>query len=201
MNKSFSSNPTIGCDVNMSSSVSGQMICNNPSASVLFDGVIPTSFNTMCNKQLLRLRNDFTIIFNFGKTNFFPKLDVEVVFYNCPSRNTGAGAFLIRIRRSNVAGVGDSNGVHSCDHLIRICFSPTLELLTVFSLESLYPLADIYLAEIVFHNNTGGCNEGVSIVSSASSDSGCYTASTGNLVNIVFRTFNFPHNSVYNLPN
>ena len=71
----FSSNPEMGCDVNMSSSAINQMTehtCHNPRASILIDGVIPSVINinnTESNRQLLRLRHDSISIFNFGKMN------------------------------------------------------------------------------------------------------------------------------------
>ena len=169
VNKSFSSNPQMGCV--FSSSATGQMTkltCNNPRASVLFDGVIPSvSDNSEWEKQLLRLRNDFTITFNFGNMTSVIISVIEIVFYNCPSRNTGAAAFTIRNNGpSRIAAIGNTNGESSCDHLIKICFTPTLQLSTVSLLQSVQPLADIYLAEIIFHNNTRVCNEAVSIVRS-----------------------------------
>ena len=153
----------------LSSSSTNQMTkltCNNPSASVLFDGVIPSvSENSEWEKQLLRLRNDSTITFNFIMMNSVTISLFQIVFYNCPSRNTGAFGFTISTE-NHIAAVGNTNEVSSCDYLIKICFSSTLQLSTVLSLQSVHSLADIYLAEIVFHNNTRVCNEAVSIVRS-----------------------------------
>ena len=155
----------MGCGVFTSSRVS-KLTCNNPSASVLFDGVIPSVIdNTEWERQLLRLRNNSTITFNFGSMTSVAISVIEIVFYNCPLRNTGAAAFVIRTV-NQIAAIGNTNGVSSCDHLIKICFSPTLQLSTVLSLQSIHPLVDIYLAEMIFHNNTEVCNEAVSIVRS-----------------------------------
>ena len=76
------------------------------------------SDNSEWEKQLLRLRNDSTITFNFGSMISVTISGIEIVFYNCPSRNTGADAFSIRINgQSHIAAVGTANGVSSCDHL------------------------------------------------------------------------------------
>ena len=153
-----------------SSSSTSQMTtltCNNPRASVLFDGVIPSvSDNSEWGSQLLRLRNDSTITFNFGSMTSVIISVIEIVFYNCPSRNTGASGFTISTG-NHIAAIGNTNEVSSCDHLIKICFSPTLQLSTVLSLQSFHSLADVYLAEIIFHKNTTReCNEAVPLVRS-----------------------------------
>ena len=178
----------MGCNVITTISESVQMTtltCNDPSASVLFDGVIPSvSDNSEWEKQLLRLRNDSTITFNFGSMTSVIISVIEVVFYNCPSRNTGAAAFTIRNSgQSHISAIGNTNGVSSCDHLIKICFHPALQLLTVFSLQSLHPLADVYLAETIFHDNTSReCNEAVSIVRSTNNSNRLdYTTLAGKL--------------------
>ena len=181
----------MGCDVLSSSSTNQitKLTCNNPTASVLFDGIIPSvSDNSEWEKQLLRLRNDSTITFTFGNMTSVIISAIAVVFYNCPSRNTGARAFTFRTEMDHAAGIGNTNGVSSCDYLIKICFSPTLQLFsTVLSLQSLRPLADVYLAEIIFHNSSRECHEAVSIVRSTDSKSGYFTASTGNLnIRILF---------------
>ena len=181
----------MSCGVFSSNSTDQMMhvTCNDPSASVLFDGVIPSaSDDSEWERQLLRLRNVSTITFNFGRMTSVTISVIEVVFYNCPSRNTGAAAFIIRNEKNRTAGIGNTNGVSSCDHLIKICFSPPLELLsTVLSLQSFHPLADVYLAEIIFHNSSRECHEAVSIVRSTDSKSGYFTASAGNLnIRIIF---------------
>jgi len=47
----------------------------------------------------------------------FGESTVEIFFYNCPSRNTGAVRFQVTFRASIVA-VGKTKGIESCDHLI-----------------------------------------------------------------------------------
>ena len=170
----------MGCG--LSSSSTSQMTtltCNDPRASVLFDGVIPSvSDNSEWERQVLRLRNDSTITFNFIMMDSVTISLFEIVFYNCPSRNTGASGFTIATE-NHISAIGNTDRKSSCDHLIKICFSPTLGLSTDLSLKSIQPLADIYLAEIVFHDNTTReCNETISIVRSTD-------ASTGNL-NILY---------------
>ena len=58
----------------------------------------------------------------FGKMNPVNISLIEVVFYNCPSRNAGAAGFIIRNERKQIAAVGNTNGVSSCDHLIKFAF-------------------------------------------------------------------------------
>ena len=194
----------MGCDV-MSTRATDQvtnLTCNNPSASVLFDGVIPSvSDNSEWERQLLRLRSDSTITFNFGSMTSVNISVIEIVYHNCPSRSTGTSGFSIRnIGQSFIAAVGNANRLHSCDHLIRICFSPTFDLLTSFLLQSVHPLADVYLAEITFRDNARKCNEPVSIVRSTNSNSGYNTVSTGNVIilalmikiSIMFDTLTLP---------
>ena len=162
------------------------LTCNNPSVSVLFDGVIPSvSENSEWKRQVLRLRNDSTITFNFIMMDSVTISLFEIVFYNCPSRNTGASGFTITTE-NHIAAIGSTDRVSSCDHLIKICFFPALELSTVLSLQSIHPLADIYLAEIVFHDNTRVCNEAVSIVRSTRQH---YTTLAGKFNNLTYLQF------------
>jgi len=61
------------------------IICNNPSSSVFFDGVIPSvSNNTDWESQVLRLRSYSTITFDMGNIKVST---VEIVLYNSLSRN------------------------------------------------------------------------------------------------------------------
>ena len=56
-----------------------------------------------------------------------------------------------------MAALGLTNGVASCEHLLKLCFNAVIPIINKFTLQPGNPQADIYIAEIVLYNN-GVCN-------------------------------------------
>ena len=63
-----------------------------------------------------------------------------------------------------MAATGLTNGVVSCEHLLKLCFNATIPIINMFTLQPQNPQADIYIAEIVLYNN-GVCNKSNSLLS------------------------------------
>ena len=150
-----------GC-TDVSTTMSNNMInitCNDPNESILFDGVVP-SVITDRERQLLRLNSHSTITF-YASSSIST---FEIIFLNCPSSKTGTGSFVVRNERNHVAAIGLTNGVASCEHLLKLCFNATIPIINMFTLQPQNPQADIYIAEIVLYNN-GVCNKSNSLLS------------------------------------
>ena len=141
-------------------------LCNDPRNSVLFDGVIPTLTGLDGNlwaRQLLTFRGsrDFPprITFYFSST-YLPVRAVEVVVFNCPSKEIGTNGIDI---------IGDGGLIlhitvtaSSCQHFVRSCtneqfFTSSPVIILEFSGNYHW----IYLAEVVFYgNNNRRCDAG-----------------------------------------
>ena len=63
-----------------------------------------------------------------------------------------------------MAALGLTNGVASCEHLLKLCFNATILIMNKFTLQPGNPQADIYIAEIVLYIN-GVCNTSNPLVS------------------------------------
>ena len=150
-----------GC-TKVSTSMSNNMIsitCNDPNESILFDGVVPSDI-TDRERQLLRLNSHSTITF-YVSSNISA---FEIIFLNCPSNSTGTGSFVVWDEGNRVAATGLTNGVVSCEHLLKLCFNATIPIINMFTLQPGNPQADIYIAEILLYND-GVCNTSNSLLS------------------------------------
>ena len=132
--------------------------CNDPNTSILFDGVVP-SVITDRERQLLRLNSHSTITF-YVSSNIST---FEIIFLNCPSNNTRTGSFAVWNERSQLVAIGQAV-IASCEHLLKLCFNAMIPIMTMFTLQPGNQQADIYIAEIVLHNN-GVCNKSNSLLS------------------------------------
>ena len=150
-----------GC-TDVSTTMSNNMIsitCNDPNESILFDGVVPSDI-TDRERQLLRLNSHSTITF-YVSSNIST---FEIIFLNCPSNNTGTGYFIITNERYQVTAIGNTNGITSCEHYLKLCFNSVIPIMNKFTLQPANLEADIYIAEIVLYNN-GVCNTSTSLLS------------------------------------
>ena len=145
-----------------STTMSNNMIiitCNIPNTSILFDGVVPSDI-TDRERQLLHLNSHSNITF-YVSSNIST---FEIIFLNCPSSNTGTGSFVVWDERNRVAAAGLTNGVTSCEYFLKLCVNAAIPIMNKFTLQPRNPQADIYIAEIVLHNN-GVCNTSNPLVS------------------------------------
>ncbi len=128
-------------------------ICNEPTTSVLQDGIIPTLTGLdgdMWASQLLTISSSSNITFDFQATRGYVER-VEVVMFNCPEWGISVdGITLYESTSTNLATV--SPNITSCDSLVRVCISGpvSLERLTLrFQLSSASTW--IHLAEVTFY--------------------------------------------------
>ena len=178
--------------------------CNTPRSSLLFDGVIPSLTginNSMCwASQLLTLRDAITITFNFtqptdvnGTEISYPGVStIEIVMFNCPSRQVGASVILILDGTANrITILRQTITQHtSCDSLVRICVHFTTDV-HLIDLGFLDPLDYIYLAEVTFYINTNPrCTADPVITSTSSATPTCSstTTHTANTEGIIYVT-------------
>ena len=167
--------------------------CNTPRSSILFDGVIPSLTginNSMCwASQLLTLQDATTITFNFtqptdvnGTEISYPGIStIEIVMFNCPSRQVGAPVILILNGTANKITILRQITIRqhtSCDSLVRICVHFTTGVRAI-GLGFVDPLDYIYLAEVTFDiNSNPRCRVGPVITSTSSATPTCSSTTT-----------------------
>ena len=179
--------------------------CNTPRNSILFDGVIPSLTginNSMCwASQLLVLQRTITITFTFtqpmdvnGTDIRYPGVGtIEIVMFNCPSRQVGAPAILILDGIANKITILRQITIRqhtSCDSLVRICVHYTTGV-RVIGLAFVDPLNYIYLAEVTFYiNRNPRCRVGPVDTSTTSTTPTCSstTTHTANTEGIIYVT-------------
>ncbi len=143
--------------------------CNEPTTSVLQDGIIPTltelDGDTWASQLLTINPTDLTtdITFDFGATpGYVGVMRVEVVMFNCPE--LGISVDSITLYESTItASIGDtraiiSSNITSCDSLVRVCISRSVGLraLTLrFQLSS--SSTWVHLAEVSFYGAGPTC--------------------------------------------
>ncbi len=146
-------------------------LCNEPTTSVLQDGIIPTLTGLdgdIWASQLLTINTDSPttdITFDFEATLDYVGVErVEVVMFNCPE--WGISVDRITLRGSTTpASIGSifttiSPTITSCDSLVRVCisrsFSSTLTALTLrFQLSSASTW--VHLAEVSLYGAGPTC--------------------------------------------
>ncbi len=142
-------------------------ICNEPTTSVLQDGIIPTLTGLdgdMWASQLLTINTDNPttgITFDFEATPDYVGVQrVEVVLFNCPE--WGISVDTITLYGSNTISSRNildtiSPTITSCDSLVRVCISgSTLTALTLrFQLSSASTW--VHLAEVSFYGASPTC--------------------------------------------
>ncbi len=142
----------------------GTRICNEPTTSVLQDGIIPTLTGLdgdMWASQLLTLSSSTNITFDFQATRGYVGVErVEVVMFNCPEWGISVDSITLNesttTTATNLATV--SPNITSCDSLVRVCISGpvNLELLTLrFQLSSASTW--VHLAEVTFYEANPTC--------------------------------------------
>ncbi len=146
-------------------------ICNEPTISVLQDGIIPTLTGLdgdMWASQLLTINTDsptIDITFDFEATPGYVGVQrVEVVMFNCPEG--GISVDSITLYGSNTTtSIGSalttiSPTITSCDSLVRVCISrPVSSTLTALILRFQLSSAStwVHLAEVSFYENSLTC--------------------------------------------
>ncbi len=137
----------------------GTRICNEPTTSVLQDGIIPTLTglgSDMWASQLLTIRFTTNITFDFQATPGYVGVQrVEVVMFNCPE--WGISVDNITLYEFTTATIS-SPIISSCDSLVRVFISRSVsfELLTLsFQLSSASTW--VHLAEVSFYGAGPNC--------------------------------------------
>ena len=149
-------------------------ICNDPTSSVLFDGVIPTLTGLdgdMWASQLLTLNSTGSIEIAFSFSIFqIVRLRVELVMFNCPEWGISVQSISIRDVDGIVIGSsGDLNSITSCDSLVRLCVPATdinpLVVTVQFDLDT--GSNWVHLAEVTIYNDDTTCPPNTTTVNTA----------------------------------
>ena len=139
-------------------------ICNHPTSSVLFDGVIPTLTGLdgdMWASQLLTLNSTGLIEVAFSFSIFqIVHLRVELVMFNCPEMGISVQRIRLRDNDGIVRGSsGDLNSITSCDSLVRLCVPATAINPLVVTVQ--FDLGTdsnwVHLAEVTFYDDNTTC--------------------------------------------
>ena len=139
-------------------------ICNHPTSSVLFDGVIPTLTGLdgdMWASQLLTLNSTGSIKVAFSFSIFqIVRLRVELVMFNCPKWGISVQRIRLRDNDGMVRGSsGDLNSITSCDSLVRLCVPATAINPLVVTVQ--FDLGTdsnwVHLAEVTFYDDSTTC--------------------------------------------
>ncbi len=135
-------------------------ICNEPTTSVLQDGIIPTLTGLdgdMWASQLLAISST-NITFNFQATPGYVGVErVEVVMFNCPEWGISVDSITLYGSTTTISILA-SPIITSCDSLVRVCISRSVsfELLTLsFQLSSASTW--VHLAEVSFYDASPTC--------------------------------------------
>ncbi len=146
-------------------------ICNEPTTSVLQDGIIPILTGLdgdMWASQLLTISRDSLttdITFDFEATPGYVGVErVEVVMFNCPE--WGISVDIITIHGSTAAtSIGSAlttitPTLTSCDSLVRVCISESVSS-TLIALTLRFQLSPastwVHLAEVSFYGAGSTC--------------------------------------------
>ena len=141
-------------------------VCNAPLTSVLFDG-IPTLTGLngdMWARQLLTFNtsvSEASITFNFtvarhnnGITTYTGVETIEVVMFNCPTREIGTTNIAILADGGHIGNILLNQNSTSCNYLVRVCIDKTLSTtshIITLNFNSVYQR--LYIAEIFFSSN------------------------------------------------
>ncbi len=148
-------------------------VCNEPTTSVLQDGIIPTLTGLdgdMWASQLLTINRDSPttdITFDFEATPGYVGVErVEVVMFNCPEWGISIDSIALHVS-TTIALIGNAlttisitPAITSCDSLVRVCISrPVSSTLTVLTLRFQLSSAStwVHLAEVSFYGAGPTC--------------------------------------------
>ncbi len=146
-------------------------ICNEPTTSVLLDGIIPTLTvldGDMWASQLLTINTDSLttdITFDFEDTTGYVGVRrVEVVMFNCPECGISVDSIIL-YGSTTTTSIGNAlttinPNITSCDSLVRVCISESVSsTLTALTLRlQLSPASTwVHLAEVSFYGAGPTC--------------------------------------------
>ncbi len=146
------------------------IVCNEPAASVLFDGIIPTLTgldSDMWASQLLIINRDrpYSITFDFEATPGYVGVKrVEVVMFNCPEWGISVDSITL-YGSTTTTPIGNalttiSPTLTSCNSLVRVCISRSVSsTLTALTLRFCLSHAStwVHLAEVSFYGAGPTC--------------------------------------------
>ncbi len=152
-------------------SILATTICNEPTTSVLQDGIISTFTGLdgdMWASQLLTINTDSLttdITFDFEDTPGYVGVErVEVVMFNCPEWEISVDSIFL-YRSTTPTSIGNmianiSPTITSCDSLVRVCISRSVSS-TQIALTLRFQLSSastwVHLAEVSFYGADPTC--------------------------------------------
>ncbi len=133
-------------------------ICNEPTTSVLQDGIIPTLTGldgNMWASQLLTIKTTTNITFDFQLTPSYTGVErVEVLMFNCPEWGISVDSITLYGSTTTTPSIlaTISPNITSCDSLVRVCISRSVSFTMLTLGFHLNPASTwVHLAEVSFY--------------------------------------------------
>ncbi len=153
-----------GSSVDGNCSLRGTRICNEPTTSVLQDGIIPTLTGLDGDRwasQLLTIKTTTNITFDFQATPNYTAIErVEVLMFNCPEWGISVDSITLygSTTSSPLILATISPTITSCYSLVRVCISGPVSFIMLTLGFQLSPASTwVHLAEVSFYGAGPTC--------------------------------------------